>query len=133
MNWIPIDIAPRSRKPFEMFVVIAMNVKPLPSSAPYTSDPYCVWREADGSFARWPHPFAPTHWCPLPRPADHTHTQTTNGNCQKSGCYHATRLQAHRDENQRNISFGHKSIQRQGNGDYAPRSGNGLGGQDKQG
>ena len=66
MNWIPIDIAPRSRKPFEMFVVIAMNVKPLPSSAPYTSDPYCVWREADGSFARWPHPFAPTHWCPLP-------------------------------------------------------------------
>jgi hypothetical protein len=66
MSWIPIDTAPKSRKPFEMFAVIAMNVKPLPSSAPYTSDPYCVWRDVDGSFARWPHPFAPTHWCPLP-------------------------------------------------------------------
>jgi hypothetical protein len=66
MTWQPIDTAPKSRKPFEMFAVIAMNVKPLLSSAPYTSDPYCVWRDVDGSFARWPHPFAPTHWCPLP-------------------------------------------------------------------
>jgi hypothetical protein len=67
MNWLPITTAPQSRKPFEMFVVIAIRSIPQPSSAPYTSDPYCVWREADGSFARWPHRFAPTHWCPLPR------------------------------------------------------------------
>ena len=65
-SWLPIESAPKSRKPFEMFVVIAINVKPLPSGAPYTSDPYCVWRESDGSFARWPHTYPPTHWFPLP-------------------------------------------------------------------
>jgi len=66
MNWLPIESAPKSRKPFEMFVVIALDVKLTPLSPPYTTDPWCVWRESDGSFTRWPHPFQPTHWCPLP-------------------------------------------------------------------
>lgn len=65
MNWEPISTAPKEWKPFEMFVVIGINVK-LSTSRPYTTDPYCVWRNLDESFARWPHPFEPTHWCPLP-------------------------------------------------------------------
>jgi len=65
MNWEPISTAPKEWKPFEMFVVIGINVK-LSTSPPYTTDPYCVWRNLDESFARWPHSFEPTHWCPLP-------------------------------------------------------------------
>jgi hypothetical protein len=65
-GWLPIETAPAVRLPFKMFVVIAMGVKVTESSPPYTSDPYCVWRESDGSLARWPHPFEPTHWLPLP-------------------------------------------------------------------
>ena len=67
MNWQPIETAPQERKPFSMFVVIAIQTtEASPSGVPYTSDPYCVWRERDGSFVRWPHPFPPTHWCNLP-------------------------------------------------------------------
>ena len=65
-KWLPIETAPKTRLPWTMFVVIAFNVKPRFNSSPYTTDPYCVWREIDGSFARWPHSFEPTHWCPLP-------------------------------------------------------------------
>jgi hypothetical protein len=65
-QWLPIETAPETRLPWTMFVVIAFNVKPRFCSIPYTSDPYCVWREIDGAFARWPHSFEPTHWCPLP-------------------------------------------------------------------
>jgi hypothetical protein len=65
-GWLPIETAPAVRLPFKMFVVIAMGVKVTESSPPYTSDPYCVWKDPDGSFARWPHPFQPTHWRPLP-------------------------------------------------------------------
>lgn len=50
-----------------MFVVIALNVKNgFTLGKEYTSDPYCVWKEDDGSFARWPHHFAPTHFYLLP-------------------------------------------------------------------
>ena len=66
VSWRPIETAPKGRDPWSMFVVIAMNIIPYQSSVPYTSDPYCVWRQADGTFARWPHYFEPTHWCPLP-------------------------------------------------------------------
>jgi len=65
-GWLPIETAPAVRLPFKMFVVIAMGVKVTESSPPYTSDPYCVWKDPEGSFARWPHPFEPTHWLPLP-------------------------------------------------------------------
>lgn len=56
--WRPIESAPRTRHP--MFVVRAF------SGNGYSSDPWCVWRESDGGFARWPHDFPPTHWMPLP-------------------------------------------------------------------
>ena len=65
-DWQPIETAPKTREPWKMFAVIAINTIPHPGAAPYTSDPYCVWREAGGKFARWPHPFEPTHWLPLP-------------------------------------------------------------------
>jgi hypothetical protein len=60
--WRPIDSAPTEVK--RMFVAIAIH---SPVANNYTSDPYCVWVENDGTFARWPHPFPPTHWLPLPR------------------------------------------------------------------
>lgn len=64
--WLPISTAPKEPKPFNMFVVIALEVRVDSTGLPYTSDPWCVWVNKDGSFARWPHSFAPTHWCPLP-------------------------------------------------------------------
>ena len=64
-EWLPIETAPGPRT---MFVVIAIGVQVTATGVPYTSDPYCVWRDPDGSFARWPHPFQPTHWYPLPTP-----------------------------------------------------------------
>ena len=66
MNWQPIETAPKKREPFSMFVVIAIETSEASPNITYTSDPYCVWRESDGSFTRWPHPFPPTHWFPLP-------------------------------------------------------------------
>jgi len=58
--WMPINTAPRDTK--EMFVVRAFNVvNGFTGCLPYTTDPWCVWREQDGSFARWPHNFMPTH------------------------------------------------------------------------
>ena len=60
MTWLPIETAPTNRK---MFAVIANTL--TPNGNPYTTDPYYVWREGDG-FARWPHPFPPTHWHPMP-------------------------------------------------------------------
>ena len=47
MDWLPIDTAPKTRRPFSMFVVIALDVLPASKFAPYTTDPYCVWRDAD--------------------------------------------------------------------------------------
>ncbi len=67
-EWQPIETAPEGVKVSEqMFVVIAFNVRSSESNPfLYTSDPYCVWKQKDGSFARWPHRFNPTHWMPLP-------------------------------------------------------------------
>lgn len=62
-QWLPIKTLPTSDNK-EMFVVIGINISGLGSS-PYTTDPYCVWKEGD-KYVRWPHPFEPTHWCPLP-------------------------------------------------------------------
>jgi hypothetical protein len=65
-EWQPIETAPTDRR--TMFVARAFGVKVSSVSMyPYTTDPYCVWRDGDG-FARWPHPFPPTHWMPLPEP-----------------------------------------------------------------
>lgn len=64
--YLPIDTAPAPGKR-AVFVVIAINVE-CGTIREYTSDPYCVFRNSDGSFARWPHKFPPTHWYPLPDP-----------------------------------------------------------------
>lgn len=63
VQWKPIEEAPVSRK---MIVVKAINTENSPSTFPYTTDPYCVWQEQKGHFVRWPHDFAPTHYCELP-------------------------------------------------------------------
>jgi hypothetical protein len=39
MNWLPIETAPKERKPFEMFAVIAKDVVLTSSGIPYTTDP----------------------------------------------------------------------------------------------
>lgn len=72
-GWLPIETAPGKADPGaggppEIFVVIAIGAKVTDVGYPATSDPYCVWRNPLGSFARWPHPFPPTHWYPLPTP-----------------------------------------------------------------
>ena len=67
-GWLPIETAPGTDVPRTMFVTIAIGVQVTATGIPYTSDPYCVWRDPGGSFARWPHPFQPTHWYPLPTP-----------------------------------------------------------------
>ena len=70
-EWQPIETAPNHGE--EMFVVKAFKVSNgFTGGAEYTSDPWCVWREASGGFARWPHHFKPTHWTPLPPPPDGT-------------------------------------------------------------
>jgi hypothetical protein len=68
MEWQPIETAPEpkaGKRP--MFVVCGFSVSyEATGERHYTTDPWCVWRTMDGGFARWPHPFAPTHWMPLP-------------------------------------------------------------------
>lgn len=68
-EWQPIETAPKQemfRK--EMFVVRAFGVQTGANAHPYDTDAYCVWRDHNGRFVRWPHPFPPTHWTPLPPP-----------------------------------------------------------------
>ena len=65
--WLPIETAPTSRE--RMFVVQGFDViNGFTGGRPYTTDPWCVWREKDGTLARWPHHFPPTHWTALPAP-----------------------------------------------------------------
>lgn len=63
MTWLPIESHPKGH---QMFAVIAQDVVVSSNGVPYTTDPYYVfWREKEG-FVRWPHPFRPTHWHPIP-------------------------------------------------------------------
>lgn len=60
-DWKPIsDLAP-SRK---CVVLIAKTT--LGSGMDYITDPWVGWRESEEAFARWPHPFPPTHFYELP-------------------------------------------------------------------
>jgi hypothetical protein len=63
-EWQPIETAPKNNP--KMFVVIGIRVKFGNTVSGYISDPWCVWRRGDDGFSRWPHPFPPTHWMPLP-------------------------------------------------------------------
>lgn len=58
----------RSAPDRALIVAKAINIT-LPSGQKYTSDPWVVWRQ-DGSYARWPHDFQPTHFIPLPPAAE---------------------------------------------------------------
>jgi|694.fasta_scaffold80050_6 hypothetical protein len=66
INWLPIETAPKVGKPYKMFGLIAKDVVVSSGGVPYTTDPYYVWRDNHGCFARWPHEFPPTHWHPMP-------------------------------------------------------------------
>lgn len=62
-GWRPISTAPVGK---QMFVARAFDV-PVVLGRLYTTDPYCVWQEEKGKFARWPHgAMQPTHWHALP-------------------------------------------------------------------
>lgn len=51
----------------KMIVVKAINIKPHEGfNGLYTSDPYCVWIQRDGTLARWPHEYKPTHYMEIP-------------------------------------------------------------------
>lgn len=67
MKWNTIDNLPVEYElTNKMFVVKAIDVVTA-SGMKYTSDPYCVWFSThDSSYARWPHPFDPTHFVELP-------------------------------------------------------------------
>lgn len=56
-EWQPIETAPKTRSP--MYLAIGFWDD-------YTTDPWCVWSNDDGTFGRWPHPKPPTHWSPIP-------------------------------------------------------------------
>jgi hypothetical protein len=70
--WLTINKLHEHVKDREMFVVRAFDVFLHPkATAPYTSDPWCVWYDEMyiddvDKFVRWPHPFPPTHFCLLP-------------------------------------------------------------------
>lgn len=70
--WKPITELPELyNETKRMFVVCAKVTEKSQWGASYAcigyiTDPYCVWRNKDGSYARWPHPFEPTHFYELP-------------------------------------------------------------------
>jgi len=64
--WSKIENLPDIYKETKrMFVVIGIGI-PRGTANNYTTDPYCVWRNEDGTFERWPHDFQPTHFYELP-------------------------------------------------------------------
>ena len=65
LDWQPIETLPPGRIS-KMFVVRAIVPPGQMSSFEYVTDPYCVWKNEDGSFGRWPHSFPPTQWLELP-------------------------------------------------------------------
>lgn len=69
MTWQPIETAPIGTA---MFIVRGFSVDVSDRIRNYTTDPYGVWQPVLGRFERWPHPFAPTHWMPLPPPPEKT-------------------------------------------------------------
>lgn len=65
-KWRPIEDLPKDMG-MKMFVAKAINVcNGFTGGKPYSSDPWCVWQELKGTFARWNHNFPPTHFLLLP-------------------------------------------------------------------
>lgn len=81
-EWQSISTLPDDYK--GMFVVIGLDVLIPRVNKQYTTDPYCVWLNRNPllkiqevlaeKFVRWPHPFPPTHWLPLPPTTSPTDT-----------------------------------------------------------
>jgi hypothetical protein len=66
-GWQPIETAPRNRK---MVALIA----PYPNSGREWTDPWnSWWDEKAREWPRWPHPFPPTMWAPLPAAPEARH------------------------------------------------------------
>lgn len=63
MGWQPIETAPKDGTE-----VLLIGRYPSATSTPTFSDIYHGWRSLKGHWTRWPHPFDPTHWMPLPDP-----------------------------------------------------------------
>lgn len=61
-DWKDISELERNHK----CVVLIAKTDTVGTVSPYITDPWCGWRQADGTFARWPHPFPPTHFYELP-------------------------------------------------------------------
>lgn len=59
-EWMPIETAPPLHKQ-----VLLINVGNRPN---YVTDQYVGWLTMSGDYARWPHPFPPSHWMPTPAP-----------------------------------------------------------------
>lgn len=65
MKWQPMNELPYECSfNKKMFVVKGFDVNI--NGRPYTTDPYCVWVQLNGTLARWPHDFEPTHFYLLP-------------------------------------------------------------------
>lgn len=60
-NWKPISELPIRNK-----CVVLIAETTMGSGMNYITDPWVGWRESEDSFARWPHPFPPTHFMELP-------------------------------------------------------------------
>lgn len=61
-KWKPISELKNNRK----CVVLIAKTHLTDNSSTYITDPWCGWLQSDGKFARWPHPFPPTHFYELP-------------------------------------------------------------------
>ena len=64
-GWRTIETAPKDRTVVVLIGVTEGNG--FTGGRPYRSDPWCGWF-SDGEWQRWPHPWPPTHWMPLPAP-----------------------------------------------------------------
>lgn len=59
-EWIPTSKPPGLHQQ-----VLLINVGNRPN---YVTDQYVGWLTMSGDYARWPHPFPPSHWMPTPAP-----------------------------------------------------------------
>jgi hypothetical protein len=62
VGWVPVG----EQLPASSAQVLLIAVNPEEVNHNYTTDPYAGWITPEGKWCRWPHPFSPTHWQPLP-------------------------------------------------------------------
>lgn len=59
-KWLDISKLETKRK------LVVLVAKTEIAGREYITDPWCGWLTDDGTFARWPHKFEPTHFIELP-------------------------------------------------------------------